>query len=143
MTNPKPGADRPRRIFIVEDHSDTRRSLASYFEREGFVVFTAGNVEDALREIAPAECDILLSDIGLPDGTGWELVRRLGAARPALAIAMSGYGAPADHTRSLEAGFDHHLLKPLSPDVLGQLIQTRPDAASERVPARTESGAAA
>ncbi len=60
---------------------------------------------------------MLISDIGLPDGDGWELLRQVQAqsARPLFAVAMSGFGLNADHVRSKDAGYRHHLLKPFAP----------------------------
>ena len=72
-----------------------------------------------------AEYDVLISDIGLPDGSGWELLPQAQARsnRPIFAIAMSGFGLSADHERSRQAGFRHHLLKPFRPDELNGMLQ--------------------
>jgi CheY-like chemotaxis protein len=104
----------PLRIFIVEDHWDTLETLRLYLERLGHIVMSTRSKEEALKEIPGARCDVLLTDIGLPDGNGWELIEEVGESRPAYAIAMSGYGLPADLDRSAEAGFRHHLVKPIS-----------------------------
>ena len=79
----------------------------------------------ALAAIPGAQCDVLLSDIGLPDGDGWELLRALreGGCPPAYAIAMSGFGMSADHVRSQEAGYRHHLLKPFDPEALDAMLE--------------------
>ena len=119
----------PLRIFIVEDHSDTLETLRLYLERPGNIVMNARSKEEALKEIPGARCDVLLTDIGLPDGNGWELVEEVGESRPAYAIAMSGYGLPADLDRSAEAGFRHHLIKPISAKKLDTLLK---EAAAER-----------
>lgn len=66
--------------------------------------------------------DVLLSNIGLPDGNGWDLIREVGKSRPAYAIAMSGFGTKADCERSAEAGFGHHLVKPVSVAELAALL---------------------
>ena len=79
---------------------------------------------EALTARPCADCDALISDIGLPDGDGWELLRRVHShlPRPLYAIAMSGFGMNADHVRSREAGFRHHLLKPFKPAELDSML---------------------
>lgn len=115
------GAD-PRRlvIFIVEDHAETARGLAMYLRACGHDVHVAVDVRSARQLATEIEYDILLSDIGLPDGTGWELLEELSAQRPITAIAMSGYNTEADRARSRAAGFVEHLPKPLTPDELDE-----------------------
>ena len=105
---------RPLRIFVVDDHRDSRDMTQMYLEACGYVVTSAGTMTAALEALPQADCDVLLSDIGLPDGTGCELLRRLQMTRPIYAIAMSGFGLGEDQRRSQEAGFRHHLLKPIS-----------------------------
>ncbi len=73
----------------------------------------ADTMSRALREVPAANCDILISDIGLPDGDGWQLLARLDLPRPIYAIAMSGFGMTSDRMRSKAAGFRHHLVKPM------------------------------
>ena len=76
------------------------------------------------------EFDLLLSDIGLPDGTGWDLLRELRAgARPIRAIAISGLGAPEDLERSESAGFSEHLVKPVAPEKLEEAVRKGAKAA--------------
>ncbi|HEY2561564.1 MAG TPA: response regulator [Caldimonas sp.] len=113
---------RPLRIFIVENHEDTRYLLSVLLEQLGHVVFSAATLHDALGAIPAARCDVLISDIGLPDGDGWDLMTRLGPKRPRFAIAMSGFGQASDRQRSLDAGFRHHLLKPVEPNQLENLL---------------------
>ena len=79
-----PGAARPLRIFIVENHEDTRFLLGLLLEQLGHTVFSAATLADALGEMPDGACDVLISDIGLPDGNGWELMTRLGDAAAAL-----------------------------------------------------------
>lgn len=120
---PAPQPDAPAlRIFVIEDHSDSLHALQIYLEYAGYVVLCAGSKAEALREIPAANCDILLSNISLPDGTGWELIREIGKSRPAYAIAMSGHGTKADSKRSADAGFRHHLVKPVSPERLNTIL---------------------
>jgi two-component system CheB/CheR fusion protein len=123
-----PGAKRPLRVFIVENHEDTRFLLGVLLEQLGHTVFSAPTLAEALAAIAPAHCDVLISDIGLPDGNGWELMTQLGDARPPYAIAMSGFGMSSDRQRSLQAGYRHHLLKPVEPNQLERLLDEAADA---------------
>ena len=128
---PRIGAARPLRIFIVENHEDTRFLLGLLLEQLGHTVFSATTLADALDEMPDAECDVLISDIGLPDGNGWDLMTRLGDARPPYAIAMSGFGMSSDRQRSLNVGYRHHLLKPVEPNQLERLLDEAADEARE------------
>ena len=123
-----PGASRPLRIFVVENHEDTRFLLVLLLEQLGHTVFAAASLDEALAALPPARCDVLISDIGLPDGNGWDLMTRLGDARPPYAIAMSGFGMSSDRQRSLNVGYRHHLLKPVEPNQLERLLDEAADA---------------
>jgi CheY-like chemotaxis protein len=122
------GTHRTLRIFIVENHEDTRFLLGLLLEQLGHTVFSVATLGEALEQVPGADCDILISDIGLPDGNGWELMARLGVDQPPYAIAMSGFGMASDRQRSLAAGFRHHLLKPVEPNQLERLLD---EAAAE------------
>jgi DNA-binding response OmpR family regulator len=106
------------RVFLVENHADTSRYMQLYLEQLNYKVSVADNMAAALREIPISGCDVLISDIGLPDGDGWQLMETLGPDRPPYAIAMSGYGTGNDQRRSLAVGYAHHLVKPFTPDAL-------------------------
>ena len=110
----------PLSIFIVEDHADTARGLALYLRGTGHEVHVASDVASARQLASTIRYDILLSDLGLPDGDGWDLLRELKkkADGKIRAIAMSGYNSEADIARSKAAGFIEHLAKPLSPEEL-------------------------
>jgi DNA-binding response OmpR family regulator len=114
---------RPLRVFLVENHEDTVRYMQLYLEQLSYQVCVAADMASALREIPESRCDVLISDIGLPDGDGWQLMERLGDHRPLFAIAMSGYGTVNDQRRSRAAGYDHHLVKPFAPDALVALLR--------------------
>lgn len=116
---------RPLRIFVVENHSDTLNYYKMYLEMEGHTVRQARTFNEALENIPHADCDVLISDVGLPDGTGWDLLRRLREEHrphPGFAIAVSGFGTLDDRQRSKAAGFRHHLLKPFAPETLDTLL---------------------
>ena len=123
------------RVFVVENHPDTLRSLRLYLELAGCAVESASTVAEALAMIPRTHCDVLISDIGLPDGDGWGLLRTLRERdqAPAYAIAMSGFGMNADHVRSQDAGFRHHLFKPFDPGDFDAMLA---EAANEIAVAR-------
>ena len=106
------------RLIVVEDHAQTAEGLKRFLTAIGYQVFVATDMASALSLAEAVEFDVLLSDLGLPDGTGWELLKRLSAERRIQAIAFSGYNSDADRQRSAEAGFLEHLPKPLSPERL-------------------------
>jgi CheY-like chemotaxis protein len=108
------------RICLVENHADTAELLAMLLTQRGHQVLSAANCAQARHLLQTQRFDVLLSDIGLPDGSGWELLEQLtDAERPHYAIAMSGFGALSDRERSRLAGFRHHLVKPID---LRQLV---------------------
>jgi CheY-like chemotaxis protein len=111
-----------RRILVVEDHDDTLRSMKLLLNRLGYEVLAAENMTEALRIAEAQNFDILLSDIGLPDGSGLELLQRIRAVRNVPALALSGFGMDEDIERSRSAGFFDHLTKPVSIDRLQAAI---------------------
>ena len=78
-------------------------------------MLSAKTKAEALAALPAADCDVLISDIGLTDGDGWELLRSLHLHRPIYAIAMSGFGSSGDRSKSKAAGYQHHLMKPFMP----------------------------
>jgi CheY-like chemotaxis protein len=110
-------------VFLVENHEDTVRYMQLYLQQLGYEVTVAADMAKALQEIPKSQCDVLISDIGLPDGDGWQLMELLGSNRPRFAIAMSGYGTGNDQRRSRDVGYDHHLVKPFTPDALLALLR--------------------
>ena len=117
------GATRPLRIFVVENHPDTLKYLTLYLEQMGHTVVSAKTMKDALEALPAADCNVLISDIGLPDGDGWELLRRAELDRRVYAIAMSGFGMNSDVSKSKAAGFRQHMLKPFNPDELDAMLE--------------------
>jgi two-component system CheB/CheR fusion protein len=113
---------RPLRILLVENHADTLRWLTIYLEELGHRVIGARTFAEARTALKTSDCDVLISDIGLPDGSGWDLLKDSSAPRGIFAIAMSGLGMSADSVRSREAGYQHHLLKPFKMDELDALL---------------------
>jgi signal transduction histidine kinase len=111
------------RLLLVEDHEDTNRSLTQMLRRRGYEVHPAYDVRSALDLAASKEFDVLVSDIGLPDGTGTDLFQALRVQRQIFGIALSGYGMEEDIRRSRDVGFLHHLVKPVDLNKLDSLIQ--------------------
>lgn len=113
------------RVFVVENHRDTLLYLTMYLEGLGHTVASARTVKEAQGALCKGGYDVLISDIGLPDGDGWELMRQVRkySSPPLFAIAMSGFGLNADHVRSKDAGYRSHLLKPFEPAQLDVLLK--------------------
>jgi signal transduction histidine kinase/ActR/RegA family two-component response regulator len=103
------------RVLLVEDNADSREAVSRLLRAEGFVIATAGDVRSAIEMAGAHDFDVLVSDIGLPDGSGLELIRALRecGTSPIAGIAISGYGQDEDVRLSLEAGFAAHLVKPV------------------------------
>lgn len=119
-----PGAEgKTVRILYVEDHQDTAKVMRILLERRGYSVVTASTIASAVEIARETDLDLIICDIGLPDGSGHELINQISAARPVKAIALSGYGLQQDVERSLEVGFSAHLVKPVSQKQLLETIQ--------------------
>lgn len=97
-------------VLLVEDHLDTIKVMAKILRMLGYEVQTAGTVAEALAASKAAKFDLLISDLGLPDGSGTDVLKQIGPVR---AIALSGYGMESDVKHSLAAGFLQHLTKPI------------------------------
>ena len=119
----------PLRLLLVEDHESTIRVLTRLLERDGHSVVTAGTAAKARSAAAVETFDLVISDIGLPDGTGIELMETLRDAYGLRGIALSGYGMEEDLGRSRVAGFVAHLVKPISIAELRLAIRSLPPAA--------------
>jgi len=117
-----------RRILVVDDNRDTADSLAMMLRLQGSDVQVVYDGMAALEALAEKRPDAVLLDIGMPGMNGHEVARRI-RERPALRqltlIATTGWGQPVDRQRSLEAGFDHHLVKPVGLDTLRDLLASR------------------
>jgi signal transduction histidine kinase/ActR/RegA family two-component response regulator len=112
------------RVLLVEDHLDTNRSLTKLLQLRGYTVQSATTIEGGLDLAKKEEFDVLISDLGLPDGEGFDLLQKLPSGRrPSLTIALTGFGMEEDIRKSLAAGFKHHLVKPIDLNKLDVLIQ--------------------
>ncbi len=121
----------PRRIFIVDDNVDAAEALAELLRLDGHQVQTAHSSKEALQRIEAFKPDIALLDIGLPEMNGYELLQRLKTA-PALNrlrfIAITGYGQIEDRDRVRAAGFESHLIKPVSMPALAAALSGKADS---------------
>ena len=112
----------PLHILLVEDHADSARALARLLHGQGHTVSHADGYAAAMRLAQERRFDLLLIDLGLPDGDGCDLLNEVRACYPVPAIAITGHGMAPDVRRCRDAGFEHHLLKPLSlPRLVGAI----------------------
>jgi hypothetical protein len=113
------------RILVVEDHKETLQALSRLLSHFGHEIAVADSAESALPIIESTEFDVILSDIALPGGNGYDLVAEAKRRRPVKAVALTGFGATDDIERGKKAGFDFHLTKPVDfqelRTVLGQI----------------------
>jgi signal transduction histidine kinase len=110
------------RVLLVEDHKPTSVALAHLLARRNFSVVVAAGVAEALAAASREEFDLLISDIGLPDGTGHELMTELHGRASMVGIALTGYGMDEDVSRSHGAGFVAHLTKPVTAQALDSAL---------------------
>jgi CheY-like chemotaxis protein len=116
-------AARQLRILVVDDHVDTLKVLRRILEGSGHCVTSASSVKEATLAAQSATFDLIISDIGLPDGSGLDIVRSVRVRDPHVpAIAMTGFGMEQDIRSSEEAGFWTHLTKPVDMNSLERAI---------------------
>ena len=113
------------RILVVEDHGDTLQALSRLLNHFGHEISVADGAQNALNIIDSKEFDVVLCDIALPDGSGYDVIAQAKRRRPIKAVALTGFGTSEDVERAKEAGFDFHLTKPVDfhelRAVLGQI----------------------
>lgn len=114
----------PLRLLLVEDHASTLAVMTRLLGRMGHHITTADSFHAGLDKLLTDQFDVLLSDIGLPDGSGLELLEQAGERRPPHAIAISGFGMESDISASRNAGFDVHLVKPVSLQALTAALRS-------------------
>jgi len=117
----------PFRILVVDDNVDSAEAMTASLRIEGHHADVAYDGETATEKAKDSELDAVLLDIGLPGLSGLDVarvLRTLPQTQHALLIALSGYGQPEDRQRSLEAGLDHHLTKPVDPRTLSSLLSS-------------------
>jgi CheY-like chemotaxis protein len=138
-TGPKPAAAKtapPKgtgpRVLVVDDHVDTCTGMKMMLERRGYRVAVAHTADQAMEQTEHEEFDLVISDIGLPDRSGYELMKELSTTKNLRGIALSGFGMENDVSRARAAGFSEHLTKPINFDRLDEAIQmllAEPEAA--------------
>ncbi|MEP6936762.1 MAG: response regulator [Chthoniobacterales bacterium] len=109
-------------VIVVEDHAAVAETLRTFLSSIGYKVYIAPDVASARALTKAIEFDVLLSDLRLPDGTGWDLMQELSAEQPIRAVAMSSYNSKDDVERSRRVGFLDHIAKPLAFDELGAAL---------------------
>ena len=111
------------RLLLVDDHADTRGVLSRLLNKCGHEVITADSAQKALSVMDRAKFDALISDIGLPGTSGYELIHEAKRRQPLKGIALSGHGMDEDLQRSRDAGFDYHLTKPINFQDLRSILE--------------------
>jgi hypothetical protein len=101
------------RILVVEDHGDTLEALSRLLSRFGHEISVADRAQNALSLIDSKQFDVVLCDIALPDGSGYDVIAQAKRKQPVKAVALTGFGAVEDIERGKKAGFDFHLTKPV------------------------------
>ena len=114
--------DRTCHILVVDDHQDTCTGMKMMLERRGYDITLAHSADQAVEKARHQEFDLLISDIGLPDRSGYDLMRELQATRNLRGIAISGFGMEHDVSRAKAAGFSEHLTKPINFERLEEAI---------------------
>ena len=120
---PKPTAAN-RRVLLVDDHQDTCLGMKRMLERRGYQISIAHSAQQAVEKVRTQEFDLLISDIGLPDRSGYELMREVRLKKALPGIALSGFGSEEDVNQAREAGFAEHLTKPINFERLEKTIQS-------------------
>jgi signal transduction histidine kinase/CheY-like chemotaxis protein len=118
-----PGKLTSRHLLVVDDHHDTCLGMKMMLERRGYHITLAHSAEQALEKAGKAKFDLLISDIGLPDRSGYELMHELQQSSGLRGIALTGFGTEHDVNRARDAGFSEHLTKPINFERLEEAIQ--------------------
>jgi CheY-like chemotaxis protein len=121
------------RILLVEDHPDTNESLTMLLELRGYTVTSALTVATALEIASGQDFDLLLSDLGLPDGNAGEVMKVVAARNGAIGVALSGFGMEQDFEMSRGYGFSHHLVKPVEVARLDEILQSCSKRSLEKI----------
>jgi CheY-like chemotaxis protein len=117
----------PRRILVADDNADSASSMALLLEILGNEVRTAGDGLEAVEVAASFRPDVILMDIGMPRLDGYDACRRIREeswGRDIVLIALTGWSQDEDVRQARDAGFDHHLVKPVEPAALEKLLET-------------------
>src|SRR5256714_2184007 len=136
-----PEAREPKRVLVVDDNRDSADTITALLLAWGHEARTLYDAESVISGVADFQPDVVVLDIGLPKVNGYDLARQLrqsGNSRHIVLVAFTGYGQDDDRRRVREAGFDHHLLKPLEPEALAKIIDAVPAHAASASAARSD-----
>jgi CheY-like chemotaxis protein len=114
-----------KRVLIADDNLDAAESLQLWLQLSGHDVQIAGNGMEALRVAAEFKPDVALLDLGMPGLSGFDVARRIRESpwgSEMVLVALTGWGHDEDRRQSAEAGFNHHLTKPIPPEAIESLI---------------------
>src|SRR5215471_13793559 len=114
---------RHRRVLLVDDHHDTCIGMKRMLERRGYEITVAHSADQAVEKVRTQDFDLLISDIGLPDRSGYELMREVRLNKNLPGIALSGFGTEQDVNQARAAGFSEHLTKSINFERLEKTIQ--------------------
>ena len=131
-------------VLLVDDMQSASYVLGKLLEKMGQKVRTAQSVAEALHYARQSCPDVIISDIGMPDSDGYDLARQIRQdplLRSVVLVALTGYGQDSDRQKTREAGFDHHLVKPISVESLETLLSSLPPSSGKR-PSRDPSAPA-
>jgi signal transduction histidine kinase/CheY-like chemotaxis protein len=119
------GSSLQHKILLVDDHEDTCTGMRMILERRGYRVKVAHDMKSALEIADNYPFELVISDLGLPDGTGFDLMKELRRTRgdSIRGVALSGFGMESDVERSMEAGFEVHLIKPVNIERLNEILR--------------------
>ncbi|MCX4241994.1 hybrid sensor histidine kinase/response regulator [Paraliomyxa miuraensis] len=123
---PRPNPSKPRHILIVEDNADARTMLAMLLELQGHAVALAETGLEALELLQRHSFDLILCDLGLPGMSGYDVAKAIRSdpkTRDTPLVAVTGYGQPSDRARTLDAGFDEHLVKPAGIEAIAAVLE--------------------
>ena len=116
--------DRKGHLLVVDDHHDTCVGMKLLLERRGYRITLAHTADQAIEKAQVEKFDLLISDIGLPDRSGYELMKELRARSALRGIALSGFGMENDISKARAAGFSRHLTKPINFERLDEAIRS-------------------
>ncbi len=124
---PNGGVEKPQirkgHLLVVDDHQDTCMGMKMLLERRGYQITLAHSADQAIQKAQIEKFDLLISDIGLPDRSGYELMKELSAKNSMRGIALSGFGMEKDINKARAAGFSEHLTKPINFERLDEAIR--------------------
>ncbi len=112
-------------ILVVDDEADSRELIAFILQQEGATVTTAASASEALEKIAESTPDLIVSDIGMPDMDGYELIKIIRASEKnftILAIALAAYAGETNQQQAIAAGFQQHISKPIDTNAVVDMV---------------------